>query len=400
MKGPHRCRYCRGTLVHILSLGKLPLVNYFPTKSEAARVSKYPLDLLYCPACSLAQTGVTVPPPELFETYHYVTGASTPLVAHLSHLAQTCVRDFHLKKGARVLDIGANDGTLLLAFQAKGMKVLGVEPGRNVAAIAQKRGIPVRADFFSFALARKIRKKQGQFDLITATHTLANIPDLGDFFDGVEHLLTPNGTLVLEVASLEEMIRRGQFDAMYHEHYWYFSFVALTKLLSEFGLTITSAGIEPAQGGSILLFAQKGKHLTGALPPIKPLTKPEFTHFAQKVTRFRWRFLRLMASLQGKTVVGFGAPAKGVTLLNYCRMGPEDIAFVVDSTPEKQGKFVPGTGIPVFAEGHLSNSPVDALLILSWNYKEEILKKIKKIVRHPVTVIVPFPILQLTKVSL
>lgn len=393
MKKTYRCRYCRGRLLEILSLGDMPLVNYFPRKSEVGHSGKYPLDFLYCPACGLAQIGETVAPQRIFTAYHYVTGVSAPLVLHLTELAQTCIRMRHLTKNCRVLDIGCNDGTLLSAFQKHGMRVVGVEPAKNIVRIAKKRGFPVISDFFNTSLARTIRRTNGQFDLISATHTLANIPDLSDFLRGVKYLLAPKGVFVVEVASLEEMLAHGHFDAVYHEHYFYFSKDALTKLLADSGLTVVDVMRYSAQGGSLLLFAT---HDGTEKPMAKrsPVSEKSLTTFARNTRQFRTRFRNILDTYRGKTVVGFGAPAKAVTLLNWCGISADQMAYIVDATKLKHQRLMPGVNIPIYKEEYLKGKNVDAIVMLAWNYQDEILPKISQLVGKRTPVIIPFPKLE------
>lgn len=394
------CRWCGGRLTSVLSLRNLPLVNYFPTKKEIPQEKKYPLDFCVCRSCGLAQLGQTVAPQKLFVRYHYLTGTSEPLVRSLTTLAQTSVSRHHLPKGAKVLDIGSNDGTLLLSFQKLGLRVLGVEPASAIARTARGRGIPTINGFFTALLGRTIRKRYGQFDLVTATHVLANIADLRDFLAGVAEVLSPDGIFTVEVGSLENLVRHYQFDSIYHEHFSYFSLPMLQRIFESAGFSIVSARKEGNQGGSLRIEAVKrveGREHRVQLKREKEITREDYKKFAKGVVDFRNKMKRLFQTdLNGKTVVGFGAPAKGVTLLNYCGLGPNDITFLVDSTPAKQGRFMPGVHIPVYPEAYLKGKSVDAILVLAWNYRDEVMRKIKQLVRSPVTVIIPFPTLTVT----
>lgn len=375
----NHCRWCGAALKKILAFGPMPLVNYFPTKKELKKEKRYPLTFCICRDCSLAQIAETIAPASIFRSYHYATGASSPLVRDLHQFS----RELTAKK---VLDIGSNDGTLLSAFQRQGSQVLGVEPAAFIPA-----GVPTIREFFSSALAKKIKKTHGTFDLVTAMHVLANIPNLHDFLRGVHEVLSDSGTFVVEVGSLENQLKFGQFDSIYHEHYSYFSRATLEMILTQSGFKIISMKQEKAQGGSIRITAKKNT----SLQSVKPVHSTQYDTFKRRVGMFRKKLKKIITKdFHGKTVVGFGAPAKGVTLLNYCGLGAKDIAFVVDSTIQKQGRFVPGVHIPVFAEERLAKERIDAILVLSWNYQEEILKKIKRLVRPPVAVIIPFPKLE------
>lgn len=375
------CHWCAGKLEKIISFGPMPIVNYFPKSTEVKHENRYPLTLCVCRACGLAQVKETISPTILFRRYHYVTGASGPLVHDLRQFA-------HKHQARKVLDIGSNDGTLLTEFQKHGSVVLGVEPATSI-----KTRVPTIHDFFSYTLAKKIKKTHGTFDLITATHVLANIPDLHDFLRGVKEVLSARGTFIVEVGSLEDMMTYGQFDSIYHEHYSYFSKYTLSTILADAGFRAVNTQKLKTQGGSIRVTAVKGHALPLAHKP------EDFQPFTAKMNIFRTSLRSIIkGDFRGKTVVGFGAPAKGVTLLNYCGLGVRDIAFVVDSTVQKQGRLVPGVHIPVYAEEKLAQIRPDAILILSWNYRDEILRKIKKQVKRTVAVITPFPILFVTTI--
>lgn len=367
------CHWCGGHLKTILPLGPMPLVNYFPTGKDIKKEKRYRLTFCVCTSCGLAQVKERIDPKKLFGRYHYVSGASEPLAQTLQAFA-TSIR------AKNVLDIGSNDGTLLTAFQKQGSIVLGVEPARTI-----KSTVPTIRGFFTHRLAKKIVKTHGQFDLVTATHVLANVPNLADFLAGVREVLTPTGTFVVEVGSLEDLIKHAQFDSIYHEHYSYFSLETLSMILSASGFTIIRATHEKTQGGSIRVIAKKGTSFYTKKYAI------DYKHFTTRVESFR---SALKKAMQGKKVVAFGAPAKGVTLLNYCKLGPKDIAFVVDSTPQKQGRLVPGVHIPVYNEDRLKNARVDAILLLSWNYRDQIIEKIRRLTARGIKIIVPFPTLQ------
>lgn len=334
----------------------------------------------YCSSCLLGQTGETVEPKDIFSEYHYQTSASAPLIRHLSALAKT----IQTYKPFSVLDIGCNDGTLLSFFAKTGVRILGVEPAKNIATLARRRGIPVIADFFGEKLARSIRKTYGMFDVITVTHTLANIPDLPDFFRGIKMLLHPKGTLIIEVASFEDMCKTGAIDSVYHEHYWYFSRHSLRYVLEDAGFSVQRIQHTTSQGGSLQVFAKINGVRRVHGRPKTPVIETD---------RTRRRLLDALRRFRGKTVAGFGAPAKSVTLLNWLQLSNKDIAFIVDATQEKQGRVIPGTAIPVYPEEYLLGKHVDAVIIFSWNYRSEILRKLSRLVPRGTPIIIPFPTL-------
>ncbi|MEK7533418.1 MAG: class I SAM-dependent methyltransferase [Patescibacteria group bacterium] len=391
----HVCRYCRKPTQSVVSFGNIPLVNYFPGQGEAAEVKRYPLVLYYCPSCKLGQTGVTVPPEDIFPLYHYVTGSSLPLVTHLTKLAAMVEKNKYLQKNASVLDIGCNDGSLLSVFAKKGYRVLGVDPAKNIATLAKSRGIPVITDFFGENLAKKIRETHGQFQIIMITHTLANIPDLRDFLRGVVLLLTPGGTLIIEVASWEDMVDRGQIDAVYHEHYYYFSESSLVRILNQSGLVVTHMIRNPAQGGSTQVIATPGNIQKRI--PLRQVSAQKLATLAKRSSAYRVKLRGLIRKYRNKTVIGFGAPAKAVTLLNWAGITAKDITFVVDSTPVKQGRVLPGVNIPIYPEEYVKGKHIDAVVLLAWNYRDEILKKIFKLIGRSTSVITPFPRLKVVE---
>ena len=389
-----RCRYCGSKLREIISLGTLPLVNYFPKKNEVMREKRYPLGLAVCEKCGLTQVNYLVPPKDIFLYYHYTTGASAPLIDKLTKLAAEATSRYHLTSKSRVVDIGSNDGTLLSAFKKRGIGVLGVEPARNLARTAEDRGIPTVKAFFSWRLAKKIRRRYGQFDGIFATHVLANVFDLADFMRGIKELLAPDGVCIIEVGYLGSMLEKAQFDAIYHEHYSYFSVRSLTTILADAGLTVVSASFLDAQGGSLCIVARHAGRNTQPIEIKEQGTGLDYSGFTKRVAQFRSNFLTLMRSFKGKTVVGFGAPAKAVTLLSYCGLGANDIVCIVDSTPVKQGRVLPGVHIPIVKESVLKTMKPDVVVVLAWNYQQEVMRKLRRLVAKKTVIVLPFPTLE------
>lgn len=396
MKITH-CRYCKALLREILSLGTLPLVNYFPKPEEAHKEKRYPLNFVVCAGCGLAQVDYIVPAADIFGRYYYTTGASKPLVKELGELADGSIQRFQLTPRQRVLDIGSNDGTLLGFFQKKGVGALGVEPSRMLARIAKRRGVPTVASFFNRKIARKIKRQYGQFDVIFATHVLANIIDLSDFLHGVTDVLAPDGAFIVEVGYLGTMLARGQFDSIYHEHYSYFSLAVIARIFADNGLTVVEASFPAAQGGSLRVVALHTSEVSKEHTIVidESIRMGDYEAFASKAENVRGELRRIMGAYKGKTVVGFGAPAKAVTLLTYCGIGSDLISYIVDSTPAKQGRVLPGLHIPIEKESALKRRKPDVVVILAWNYQDAIVGKLKKLLMRKTTVIVPFPELRI-----
>lgn len=397
------CRFCSGTLIRILSLGMMPIVNYFPAKEELPQEKKYPLQVWICKSCSLVQLCPVIPAVQTFRKYHYASGASAPLVAHLNSLAKQCA-NLLSKKNAKVLDIGCNDGWFLASMRERGFFTLGVDPAVDVVQLARSKGVEVINEFFTKALAGKIKKTHGVFDLIVMTHTLANIIDIKDFFTGVATVISADGVLVIEVGSLEEMVRTTQFDAIYHEHYSYFSLTSLRSILDTYGFSIYKTEQLPIQGGSIRVYARREVRRTmyeghNLQPRSENVTLREMREFAKSVREYRKEFRKLFASLKGRRIVGFGAPAKGVTLMNYCNIS-RNVAYIIDSTLYKQGRFLPGIGVPVLAEEYLwQDTSPDYVVLLAWNYQKELIEKLRKKLPSTVRVIIPFPKLRVVSLS-
>jgi SAM-dependent methyltransferase len=366
----------------------MPIVNYFLSKSEAKKEKKFPLSFCYCKKCGLAQLNYLIDPKKLFTNYHYSSGASVPLSRHLTKLAKYCLKNFPVASDEKVLDIGANDGIFLSQFVKNKVKSVAVEPAQNMKAVLKRKGVEVITEYFSEKVAGNTLKKMGQFKLIIATHVLANIVDLKDFLNGVTLLLEKDGIFVVEVGSLQDTILKGEFDAIYHEHYSYFSFSTLEKILHESGFEVFKANKNNLHGGSIRLFARKGKE---RYTYKERITAESYKKVRNKAEQFRRDILNFLSKNKGKFIVGYGAPAKAVTLLNYCGITNKQISCIVDSTVAKQGKLVPGVHIPIYKESYLRNKHVDIFVILAWNYEKFILQKIHRRIKYPVQILIPFP---------
>lgn len=325
------CRICdHKPLNQILKLGKIPLVNYFPSVSELSNRAKgYPLNLCLCEHCGLSQLDYIVPPQVLFQTYHYLTSASNSLVDHFNELSSECIFRNFVKRGEKVLDIGANDGTLLFEFQKRGIGTLGVDPSCNAVAFAKKRGIEIIPAFFGEETAKKVHKQYGTFQVITGNNVFAHVADVKSFLRGVKVLLEPKGVFIAEFAHLLEMVVKNQFDVIYHEHVSYFSLIALRRLFDMFELEIFDAKKILTQGGSLRIYARNKQKGEISLSLENLIKEEEENHiaelttlrrFAEEVHQFRNDFREIIFKIKKKKkkIVGFGAPAKGVTLLSFC----------------------------------------------------------------------------------
>lgn len=384
------CRICGKRLHSLYTFGRIPLANIFTHGADRTR--RYPLTLTQCGGCGLVQLGYIVNPANIFPQYGYVSGASGPLVEHLTQLARETIVRLKLSRRSAVLDVGANDGTFLKALgRGVGLRV-GVDPARAVSSLTKDKGIHMVSSFFSEPVARRLVKKYRPFDLIISTHTLANIIDFRDYFRGIDAALAPDGRLIIEVALVDSVISKGYFDSIYHEHYAYFSPETLEALLARHGFVVSATRRLPFQGGSLLVYARRGKILK------ETTIRLNTSDIKKTIGAYKKKMSTLMKRYKGKTVVGFGAPAKAVTLVHVCDLAPYLGAFV-DSTKMKQGHMFPGTRARIYPETYLKIHAPDAIVLFSWNYADAILPKIKRLVKGPVDVIIPFPKLKILHFS-
>jgi SAM-dependent methyltransferase len=400
------CAGCgAGPLVPVLSLGAMPPVNAFLTPADVAAEVAFPLDLHFCPRCSLAQLHPVVDPARLFSTYTYLSGTSGTTVAYLGRLAGALATRTGLSSASKVLEIGSNDGTLLARFQAVTPHVLGVDPAANVAALANAAGVPTRVAFFTSTTAAALRAEVGAFDLVLALNVVAHTPDFVDLLAGVRGVLAPGGTFVMECAHVAQTILRGAIDTIYHEHVYAFSLHALAHACARAGLAIVDVEKTPAQGGSLRVFARAADGRPPVAETVAALLREEeaagvtgvetylgVARLAEDLRRDLPARLRALRA-DGRRVVGLGASARGVVLLNFCGLGPADLDFVVDDTPLKQGKLVPGCHVPVFDWTRISVDEDLVCLLLSWNYRDEILAKLRARTSRA-RILVPLPRLE------
>ncbi len=394
------CRICGSPkFLPVLTLGSMPPANAFLKKADFARERSFPLTLVFCPRCTLAQLREVVDPKILFAHYTYLTNASAPLVAHFTHYAKEVIRRYPLSKKDLVVEIGSNDGTLLLQFK-KSARVVGVDPAKNVAAIARKKGIPTEVAFFTVTRARRLKKKYGSATVVLANNVFAHIDDIHEVLRGVGELLGERGVYIFETHWVGNLLGKGGFDQIYHEHLSYFSLHALSYLAGLHGMRVVDVELVHMHGESLRVYIQKQG--TPKVSVAQFLAREKklglgriggYRSFAKKVERNKKELTTLLHKLktQGKSIVGYGAPAKGNTLLNYIRIDGRVLDFVTDTTSLKQGLFTPGTHIPVVPPERLYTHPPHYALLLSWNYASAILAKEKKLRTEGVKFIIPVP---------
>lgn len=411
VEGDLRCRSCgAGGLEMVLSLGRTPLANSLLTTEQLAQPQEtYPLDLVFCPACTLVQITETVPPEKLFREYLYFSSFSDTMLAHAQKLAERMTKSRGLDGQRLVVEIASNDGYLLQYYKRAGVRVLGIEPAENIAQVARdERGVETLCEFFSEDLARQLKLNGQGADVLHAHNVLAHVADLNGFVCGLELLLKDDGVAIIEVPYVKEMIDRCEFDTIYHEHLCYFSLTALDHLFQRNGLAIGDVELLPIHGGSLRIFVQQKAALSTKDKPegslrVQQMLKeealwgvgsPEFYRgFAAKVDSLRGQLLQTLAELKamGKGIAAYGASAKGSTLLNYFGIGQETIDFVADRSPIKQGLYTPGTHLPIYAPEKLLQAMPDYVLLLTWNFAGEILAQQAEYRRRGGRFVIPIP---------
>jgi SAM-dependent methyltransferase len=379
------------------------LANRFLRKNQLGEPEpKYQLDVYFCPRCFLVQLGEVVSPETLFRDYVYVSGTSNTLRNHFQGLA-TQVEEFaKLKQSSLVVDIGSNDGTLLRCFQKIGTRTIGIEPATNIARISQEHQIETINDFFSKDVALGISKEK-KASVVLATNVFAHVDDLNDFVQGVSLLLEDNGVFVIEVPYLADLLQKMLFDTIYHEHLSYFGVAPLVTLFNEFGMRIVDVKRIDSHGGSIRVYVTKSSSDLERKESVDLILRVEkeiglsslqtFLNFGSQVNVLKGKLLSMLKQFkaEGKRMVGYGAPAKGNTLLNCCNIGGDLLDYIVDESPLKHGLYTPGTHIEVIPTKYLREDKPDYALLLAWNYASEILEREQEFRRKGGKFIVPIP---------
>ncbi len=382
-----RCRACGARLSETFAdLGMTPLANSYiaPENRFKAEVT-YPLHAFVCGSCFLVQIDAVETPDHIFSDYLYFSSFSESWLQHAATYAEAMTARFGLGPQSMVVEIASNDGYLLRNFVGAGIPALGVEPAANVARAAEEKGVPTEVAFFGTETAKRLRGAGRAADLMAANNVLAHVPDINDFVAGFKILLKPTGVLTFEFPHLLQLMANNQFDTIYHEHFSYLSLMVVDGLLAKHGLTVFDVQELPTHGGSLRVFAKASENAAlPRLPSVEALLAREksagladlatYRAFAAKVVRTKVDLLDffVQAQREGKTVAAYGAAAKGNTLLNYCGIGPEFIAFCVDKSPHKQNHLLPGTHIPIHGPEAIEQARPDYVLILPWNLKDEI----------------------------
>lgn len=399
------CRGCKGSRwERVFSFGPMPPANAFLAKEDLEKPEHwFPLDVYFCHDCTLLQLRDVVSPELLFREYVYVSSTSPSFVAHFESFAEGVVRRFGFTPETLAVDIGSNDGILLRPLKALGIRVLGVDPALDIARRATQEGIETLPYFFDRVLAERLVRERGHASLITGTNVFAHVNDLDELLGGVGILLDENGVFIIEVPYLVDFLEKNLFDTVYHEHLSYFALEPLITLFARHEMEVFDAERIPVHGGSLRVLVKKqgGRHAKEhrvdgllRLEETQDLSAVRTYHyFAARIEQNKEELRKLLGELKasGALIAGYGAPAKGNTLLNYFGIGRELIAYIVDDSPWKQGLWTPGTHIPVVAADELSRMPPDYILVLAWNFADSIIKKLDSFRARGGKCIIPVP---------
>ena len=400
------CRHCGAVLgAPVLDLGASPLCQSIRRQDQADQPETYyPLRVFFCPECQLVQLSQFVQPEEIFCHYPYFSSYSDSWVRHAKRYAEMAMQRFGLNASSQVVEIASNDGYLLQHFVKRGVPVLGIEPAANVAEAAREKGVPTLVRFFGEETASEVVAEGKQADLIVANNVLAHVPDLNGFVAGLAILLKPGGVLTIEFPHLMRLLEENQFDTIYHEHFCYFSLATASRVLAAHGLQVFDVEELASHGGSLRLFVcHAGSQARPVVAEVKRVLAEEqaaglerretYENFAEQVKEIKRGLLEFLidARRAGKQVVGYGAPGKAVTLLNYCGIGCDFLDYTVDRSPHKQGLVLPGTGIPIHGPERIFETRPDYVLILPWNLRREIARQMAGIAQWQGRFVVPIP---------
>jgi hypothetical protein len=399
----HRCRFCDGLLeTTFCDLGAQPLSNAFLTAAQLEQPEPhYPLHARVCGACMLVQLPAHATPQAIFSDYAYFSSYSESWLEHARRFSAAAIERFGLGRDSLVIEVASNDGYLLRNFVAARIPVLGVEPAANVAAVAVREGVPTETRFFGRAFAQELAASGRQADLLVGNNVLAHVPDLNDFVAGLQAALKPRGTISMEFPHLLRLVDECQFDTIYQEHFSYFSLACAQRVFAAHGLAIVDVEEIPTHGGSLRIFAAHAG--AKASPAVAALLEREraaglesldaYRAFGERVRALKRKLVALLLAEKaaGRSIAAYGAAAKGNTLLNYCGLGPDLIDYVVDRNPHKQGRFLPGSRIPIHAPERVFETRPDYLVVLPWNLRDEVIRQMSGIRAWGGRFVLPIP---------
>jgi 2-polyprenyl-3-methyl-5-hydroxy-6-metoxy-1,4-benzoquinol methylase len=406
----HACRLCGAILSRsFVDLGMSPLCeSYLSDRQIDAPETFYPLHVLLCDQCLLVQLPAYVPGEDIFSDYAYFSSYSTSWVEHAKRYADDMIQRFSLNTDSLVTEVASNDGYLLQHFVAAGIPVLGVEPAGNVAEVARGKGINTVVEFLGAQTGERIAAEHGAADLVAGNNVFAHVPDIRGFAAGLRALVKETGLVTLEFPHLLRLIERRQFDTIYHEHYSYLSLLTASRALETAGLSVIDVQELPTHGGSLRVFARPAETAGEPSARVKAVLDLEavaglhtvagHAGFARDVLTIKSDLLTFLvnAAREGKSVAGYGAPGKGNTLLNHCGVRADLLAYTVDRSPYKQGMFLPGTHIPIYAPEKLAETKPDYVLVLPWNLREEISQQLEYVRSWGGRLVFPIPALEVT----
>jgi hypothetical protein len=398
------CILCKSPSVEqFLKLGSMALANKFVTSEELSKPDpRYPLQVGFCHTCGHVQLVDIVPPKAMFEDYLYISSASTTLTQHFDDLARTVVERRGLGPDDLVVDVGCNDGTLLKAFRAHGVRTLGVDPAENLAALNQDSGIERLVTYFNPETARQIVEQYGKASVITITNTFPHIQDLQGFAEAVKIVLNAGGSLVIEAHYLVDLLEQGAFDTVYHEHVSYWALGPMMHLFGQHGLEVVNAERLPIHHGQLRVTIQR-KGESAPAPAVAQILAMEaamgvdrfetYQRFAERVQQIRHDLLETLGRLRAdkKRIAAYGAPAKGNTLIEFLQLSPDTVEYIADRSPLKQGKYSPGAHIPVVPAERLLQDQPDYVVLLAWNFRDEIFEQQAEYRRRGGKFISPLP---------
>jgi hypothetical protein len=406
LKTTARCRHCAAPLHHtFVDLGMSPLCESFLRADQLNSMEPfYPLHVFVCERCFLVQLEEYVSPADIFTEYAYFSSYADSWLRHAERYTEEMIARWSLGTGSHVIELASNDGYLLQFFVSRKVPVLGIEPAVNVAKVAEFKGVPTLVKFFGRETARELVAAGRKADLIIGNNVLAQVPDINDFVAGIKLLLHERGVVTLEFPHLQQLIDNNQYDTIYHEHFSYFSFLTASKIFATHGMVLFDVEELPTHGGSLRIYA---RHQEDSSKPIEAraseLLRRElelgfdrmetYANFGEKVRSTKRRLLAFLVDAKnaGRSVVGYGAPGKGNTLLNYCGIRTDFLDYTVDRNPYKHGRFTPGTHIPIHPPGKINETRPDYVLILPWNVKEEIIAQMAHIRSWGGRFVVPIP---------
>ena len=401
-----KCRFCKTTLKHtFVDLGMSPLSNSYLKLEQLNKAEKfYPLHAYVCEQCLLVQLEEFESPDHIFSDYAYFSSYSDSWLDHAKQYTSLMIDRFGFNESSQIIEIASNDGYLLQFFQEHNIPVLGVEPAANVAQVAEAKGISTLVKFFGVQTAHELLEQGKASDLLLGNNVLAHVPDINDFVAGMKIILKPEGIITMEFPHLWQLINQNQFDTIYHEHFSYLSFTTVEKIFAQHGLTLFDVEELPTHGGSLRIYGKHDRNQKLVVSDRVTLLKAKeqragldnieaYLQFGDRVMSTKRKLLSFLIELKdaGKIIVGYGAPAKGNTLLNYCGIRTDLLDYTCDRSPHKQGLFLPGTHIPIYHPDKIAETKPDYVLILPWNLKDEIRSQLSYIRDWGGKFVVPIP---------